>query len=788
MRHGNKTKLDVEQGISSHLPYVGLEGDDIILTHQEDRIRIWKIEGLPVDVADSQQLDSAMTQRMRLFTHLPYGHECRLHHTLFRVKQLSIKVPEAKEPFARDFLKDYYQGFITQPRYTNSHFLSLVHRLPLTQRGLRKNLRHREGQIAYAQRQQQAWQHIDEVSRFIEQQLGEYGIVRLGNEYNSTHQGLQFLSQLLNWQSSSICLPTIDIRSYLPKVRLFFGENAIEIRDNATGECRYAALLAVKGYATTETWPGILDGLLTLPSELCLNQSFTLIPTQQAREQLALQQRRMVAAEDPDARGYGQLQDALGAIVAGDYALGWHQLSIMVVSEDLNSLDDQVAMIHHELLQAGLIAIRESLLLEPLYWSQFPGNHLYLFRKITLHSGNMASLTSLHTKACGNATSFWGAPLILLRTPQRSGYWFNFHVKDRDIGDTLILGEKGSGKTLLLTTLATAALQYNPRIFFFDKDFGAENWLHAIQATHIILGTGQPTGLNPLQLPDTPTNRIFLHQWLRSLLEAFGPALTESEDTLIHQAIQYNYEHLAPEQRTLSYLQPALGLAGAGTLRNRLCHWLGEGEYAFYFDNSQDTLDLNNKVMGFEMHYLLQDNQAQARLPVLIYLFHRIRMSLEAGDRRPTLIILDEAWSLLTNDYFAREIKNWLLTLRKLNAITIFATQNPADILNHAITPILVAETVTKIIYRPNTPSAEVYQNSLHLTPGEYQSLCQIPTGSRAFLIKQPDHAIVAQLDLSRMLNFIPILSSRSASRTAMQALRETYPDTWWERVNKERN
>jgi type IV secretion system protein VirB4 len=277
---------------------------------------------------------------------------------------------------------------------------------------------------------------------------------------------------------------------------------------------------------------------------------------------------------------------------------------------------------------------------------------------------------------------------------------------------------------------------------------------------------GQSSGLNPLQLPDTQGNRIFLHQWLKSLIEAFGSPLTESEEAIVHKAVIHNYQDLKPYERTLSHLQSVFGVGGPGSLRNRISHWHSTGEFAHYFDNDIDTISFENPVTGFEMHYLLQDGQSNARFSVLIYLFHRIRMSLEAGDRRPTLIILDEAWALLSNSFFAKEIKNWLLTLRKLNAITIFATQNPTDILTHSITPILVAETVTKIIYKPNTPTSEVYEKALHLSLGEYQALCSIKPGSRAFLIKQPDHAAVAELDLAELAHYIPILSTRPSSKS----------------------
>jgi type IV secretion system protein VirB4 len=767
MRLGNvfSAFANDEDTIASQLPYVLLEQDDILLTAQEERIRVWKISGLPIDTADPLVINEALRNRMQLFAHLPYGQECRITHTLLRTHQPPTTSPTLANDFGQSFLESYYASTKKYPLYENQHYLSLNHQLPLGRRST--FLKHKQEKDRFEKSSMIALQHIEEASRFIEQQLSFVGIERLRSRADGSHALLQFLSRLLNWQDLLLCNQPMDIRNYLSTVRLFFGKKSLEIRDATSGKSWFAALISVKGFASTTTTPSVFDNLLVLPVELCLTQSFSLIPTQAAREKLTLHQRRLTSVNDPDIRGQEQLEEALGAVVAGDYSLGWYQMSVMVVTTDLLQLEDKVALVQHELLKKGLIPIRDTHLMESIYWSQFPGNHHHVFRQHTLHSGNMACFTSLHSKVTGNRQSYWGAPLLLLSTPQRSGYWFNFHVGGRDIGDTLVLGEKGSGKTLLLTTLATAALQYQPRIFFFDKDFGAEMWVHAVGGNHAVLGTGAPTGLNPLQLPDNASNRNFLNYWLRSLLEAFGSALTESELTDVARAIDHNYHHLAFEERTLSNLQSALGKGGPGTLRNRLNHWVDSGELAFYFDNPRDTLAFDNPITAFEMHYLLQESQSKAKLPVLLYLFHRIRLSVEASDNRPTLIFLDEAWSLLANDYFAKEIKNWLLTLRKLNAITIFATQNPADILSHTITPILVAETVTKIIYRPNTPTREVYQEGLHLTEGEYQALCDIPSGSRAFLVKQPDHAVVAQLDLKEAKSYIPLLSSRPQLREA---------------------
>jgi hypothetical protein len=53
-------------------------------------------------------------------------------------------------------------------------------------------------------------------------------------------------------------------------------------------------------------------------------------------------------------------------------------------------------------------------------------------------------------------------------------------------------------------------------------------------------------------------------------------------------------------------------------------------------------------------------------VPVVTYLFHRIDQRL---DGRPTLIILDEAWVMLSDSSFGAKIEEWLRTLRKKNVM-----------------------------------------------------------------------------------------------------------------------
>jgi type IV secretion system protein VirB4 len=89
--------------------------------------------------------------------------------------------------------------------------------------------------------------------------------------------------------------------------------------------------------------------------------------------------------------------------------------------------------------------------------------------------------------------------------------------------------------------------------------------------------------------------------------------------------------------------------------------------------------------------------------PVLTYLFHRLE---ERFDGRPTILILDEAWTFLDDALFAARIREWLKTLRKKNVAVVFATQSLADIERSSIAPALIESCPTRI-FLPNDRALE---------------------------------------------------------------------------------
>jgi type IV secretory pathway VirB4 component len=196
---------------------------------------------------------------------------------------------------------------------------------------------------------------------------------------------------------------------------------------------------------------------------------------------------------------------------------------------------------------------------------------------------------------------------------------------------------------------------------------GAEIYLRAIGANYTIVSRGRKTGLNPLQLSDTAENRAFIKEWLKLLVRIDNKvSLTPEDNQIITDAVNATYE-LPIEHRRLSVLSELLRgheRQHGTSLAMRMAMWHGDGERAWLFDNYEDTLELKNRTIGFDLTSILDD--PTSRTPWLMYIFYRIHGLLDGSK---VMILLDEGWKLLDDPEFSLRIKDWLKTIRKQNGM-----------------------------------------------------------------------------------------------------------------------
>ncbi|MCE3255830.1 MAG: virB4 [Rickettsiaceae bacterium] len=747
-----------EVSAANFIPYKCHYNSDTILTKDESLIRVIKIKGFAFETADDIEIDLKKNARNNLIKGMASGNFSLYFHTIRR-KEKAFPDGNMPDIFSYRLNKEWSTKHNDDKGFINEHYLTLIRGRDKSTvarvQQIVQGLRHRTDRLSWENHMREAFDELDEMTIRVLNGFSSYGAYTLGiveTEDGIFSELLEFLSRIANCGfSQPMTLPTMSLDHYLPISRLFFGSKSIEARHpNIT---KYAGLVSIKEYRPS-THAGIFDAFMQLPFEMIISQSFSFVDRMNSIASMQLQQRRLMQSEDVAISQIGEIDQALDSAMSGEFAFGNHHCTVLCIENSLKLLENALSMAVVEMANVGINGVREKINMEPAYWAQLPGNTAFAARKSTVNSLNIASFASFHNYPSGKRKgNHWGDAVTVFNTVSGTPFFFSFHV--RDVGHTMIIGPTGSGKTVLLNFLCGQSQKFNGRLFFFDKDRGAEIFLRAIGGTYTVPDRAKSSGFNPFQLEDNPTNRAFLVEFLQTLVSYDGAKLSPEDMDKINEAVNGNYK-LPKHQRKLSNLAAFMGIGGPGSLAGRFAMWYGLGSHANLFDNPEDVIDFNsNRIFGFEMGEMLKDKYALG--PILLYLFHRIQKSL---DGRPTMVVLDEAWALIDNPIFAPKIKDWLKTLRKLNACVIFATQSIEDAIQSSISDTLVQQTATQI-FLPNLRATEAYRKVFMLSEREFSIVRTTDPSSRFFLVKQDNDGVVARIDLSGMDDVMKVLSGK---------------------------
>ncbi|MEL7680954.1 VirB4 family type IV secretion/conjugal transfer ATPase [Citromicrobium bathyomarinum] len=762
-----------EARVGDRLPYARLVDEHTLMLRDGALLTAIQVPGLLFETEDTEALNAHAATREVMLRSTLDSRFVMYHHVIRRRVEVELDA-EFEDPLARHIDARWKERLGSGALFINDQFVTLIRRPARGKAGwvekAGKALSNRKKQAVEVDPKD--LRSLRAAATGLVASLQPYGAALLGDYTGpkgyTNSEILELLSALYNGEMQPVRRPAEDrdIGHMLPYRRASFGIDAMELR--GSGEPDFAAMLSLKDYPDA-TSPGLLDGLLRLPYEMVVSESYAPSERTTARERMDLAIRRLRSVDEEAQAERADMLAARDALGNGAVGFGDHHLSVLVREKTLPRLDDATAACAAALADTGAIVVREDTNLEPAFWAQFPGNEQYIVRRAMISSANMASFGSLHGFALGQAEgNHWGEAVTLLETTSATPFFFNFH--NGDLGNFSVIGPSGSGKTVVMNFLAAQAQKFNPRTILFDKDRGAELFVRGIGGRYDRIYAGEPSGFNPLALPDTPANRAFLRDWLGVMLKAEGP---EELQTISH-AVDAAYENDASLRRLRNFRELLSGTRRPepGDLADRLSAWIHGGEHAWLFDNETDELDLDRKTLGFDMTALLEN--PRLRTPTMMYLFHRIE---ERLDGEPTMILIDEGWKALDDEVFAARIRDWLKTLRKRNALVGFATQSARDALESRISTALVEQTAT-MVFMPNSRARpEDYCDGFGLTSHELALIRTLPAHSRCFLVRQPDASVVVRLDLSNAPEVLTILSGRESSVRRLDLLREAVGD-----------
>src|SRR5712692_1709071 len=369
----------------------------------------------------------------------------------------------------------------------------------------------------------------------------------------------------------------------------------------------------------------------------------------------------------------------------------------VVITEDTAQVADENAQLVFKVCQnIGFDPRIETINAVEAWLGSLPGHGWYDVRRPLVNTQNLADilpLTSIWPGLATNPCPYYPNDTPALCYGATTGSTpFRLNLPVGDTGHTGIYGPTGSGKSHALGPIA-ANFRAIPegQVFFFDKGYSAYILTKALGGQHLDLGEDE-VPLQPLACIDEETDRMKLQGLLEDWLELQGVRLVPNQRKALWHALTLVAEGPA-EQRTISNLVTQVQ---DNVVRDGLDAFSLVGPLGRFLDSDRDVL-LEGRFVTFELETLMAMGP-KVVVPVATYLFHRIDQRL---DGRPTLIILDEAWIMLTNSVFGAKVEEWLRTLRKKNAAVVLATQSLSEVANSPHRDVILESCPTKV-YLPN--------------------------------------------------------------------------------------
>ncbi len=745
--------------LGDKIPFEDHIADDVVLMKGNGVMAMFAVAGVFPDTADEVDI-AAWFDRLHNALKNVAAEDVEL--TIYQCRgEADRSVYEDgihRSPFAQELGIAYRDNLFRGSLYSNRLFLAIQIHAPNA--AAQSVLRFLADAVTDPRAGIQARQRrLNDICELLQSQLGGFGLRRLGYVtrqrviFSEIAEAVVF-AMTGTWRQIAASTGRMGNAMFSEAIR--FRRQRVEF--HGPGEPTYAEMYAFKEYPVT-TWPGMFHSLALAPYRNTLAQSYRFLSNAAGMGAITRKQNKMLAAGDKAVSQTEALDAAADDLMSRRWVLGDHSLVLIAFADSPRAMAEVGNAAWRDLAACGLVATRMTKALQAAYLSMLPGGGFWRPRPGFVKSSNLVAFAPLYNWPSGQSRGHWpGPPVAIFRT--MAGTPYRFHWQVGDVGNTLITGAVGSGKTLT-TAFLLAMTAGRARVVALDHKRGWDLLIHRMGGDYAVLGAGEPHFAPLKALDASPRNMEFLADLIRGCI---GGTMTEEEGRRLAIGLA-TVMRLPPADRCLGELRAFFDEEpeGAGA---RLYKWCHGAELGWVIDAPADTVRFGN-LNGLDTTALL-DNP-RARGPAMSYLFHRISLLL---DGTPLLVPMDEGWRALLDPVFRANIEKQLRTIRSKGGAVVFITQSPRDIIDSGIANILVEQCPTALHLANPRSTREDYVNGLKLTDGQYDALRGLQGGDGLFLLVQGSKSVVVQLPMRGLDRFIAVLSAREEDLRRMDRLR----------------
>jgi conjugal transfer ATP-binding protein TraC len=309
----------------------------------------------------------------------------------------------------------------------------------------------------------------------------------------------------------------------------------------------------------------------------------------------------------------------------------------------------------------------------------------------------------------------------------------------------LVLGTSGGGKSYAIKLLLMREFMEGVSINIIDPQAEYTDLIRTFNGEIIRIAPDSDSVINPFDMMDQTFDekKLSLLAFFRCLLGE----LTEPQRAILDETIDRAYEEkgIGKDPKTWSRQPPLLEdlynevlpltksqkeiiYGPSMAIVNRL------KSYVFgpmRFLNQHTRIDLSNRMISFDIKDAPDIGKGTIMFLLLEYVYTQMKKS-----KTRKILVIDEAWTVLSAGEQAEYILRLIKTCRKFNLALVMLTQDVEDVLQSRAGRAVLTNTATKILLKQDTSILDQIVERFHLNPAEMRFL-KISTMGRALLIAE---------------------------------------------------
>lgn len=551
------------------------------------------------------------------------------------------------------------------------------------------------------------------------------------------------------------------------------------------GDTLYSAWLSFSRYSE-QLGSETIGRIFKLPYRFNIYQSFKTYPKTHAMKRFDDVAKELSNWGGGNETFANELIEFSDKVSADKLSLVKHTFCIEIIADSESEMNNNVRAIINAIESEGRTTLyRETRNIEALYWSRFPTMHEYNARGRDLSSENASHLASFNKVGEGFDTCGFGSrPVTLFKTEEGGQYSFTFHQtgeqKTDILGHTAVIGGTGSGKSTLISFLLANCLSYQDfKAICFDRLSGLRVFTEMFDGDY--LDFPSEVEMNPFQMADNATNRMFLFSWLKRLGRIDDN--DNSYNSRLNDLINTNFNALEKPQRGFSNLKVALGVEG-GDLYQRFEQWLPNQSRGQFFNGQRDSLNFDKNIVTFDATYIL--DQPEILPDITDYVFHQIKSKVSESVV-PHITFFDESPRYFQDEIFAKKMLEALNEERKKAGVVVLAAQKVEQYykLPKGVGSELIGALAHIICYPEPSATKEMYCDFLGLNETEFAWVKNTNPSVRKILVKNrsTDSSVVLDVNLgnlkTRNYNLLKCFDSSSDAVFKLKNLKKEDPINW---------